>query len=183
MEDSSAVEKPREAPLQLNLSRVLVLSIVSTGLYLLFWSYYTWKQLQLETGERHYPVWHALTLFVPVYSLFRLHRHFSIINDLAVKANTSSLGPVAGVTLVLLSSVLAYVSIGVSDTAAKIVLLVISTASITTAVYFAQEGLNSVWRRRNPYGISTQRLHWAEITVSALGLLTWIGALFPAPSA
>ena len=179
MEESSAFESPRRAPLQLDLSRVLVLSIVSTGLYLLFWSYYTWKQLQPETGERHYPVWHALTLFVPIYNLFRLHRHFAVINDLAAKAGSSSLGPGAGVVLILLSNALAYGSIGVTDMAGGLLLLALSTGLVTTALYFAQDGLNDVWRRRDPYATSKQGVHWTEIALASLGLLGWVAAFFP----
>jgi hypothetical protein len=161
--------------LLLNPMRVLLLCVVSTGLYLLFWSYFTWRQLQPVTGDRHFPVWHALTLFVPIYSIFRLHRHFSIINDEAVKAGTSSIGPGAAVTLVVLANVLAFASVGITDVAAGLVVTVISTGLITTALYFAQDALNQVWRARNRAAEERRSAHGAEIVVTAFGALGWLG--------
>ena len=179
MDEPALDNQTAESGVRLDIARVLILSVLSTGLYLLFWLYFTWKQLQPETKEPHFPFWHALTLFVPVYGLFRLHRHFSLINELAVKAGSSSLTPGAGVTLVLLSNVLAYASLGIKDIAAGLVLTAISTGLTTTALVFAQDGLNSVWLRRNAAAPQKQGAHWAEVVLPGLGLLGWIGAFFP----
>lgn len=180
MDDGSTLGQPSDSELLLNPGRVLVLCVLSTGLYVLFWSYYTWKQLQSVTGEKHFPVWHALTLFVPVYGLFRLHRHLSIISDLAVKAGSSSLSPWAGVTLILLSNVLAYGSLGITDVAATLVLTAISTGLVTTALFFAQDGLNQVWLAHNRAAVEKQGVHWAEIVLTGIGLVGWLGVLFEA---
>ena len=51
-----------------------------------WWFYITWKQHQPETGDQHYTIWHALTLSVPIYNLFKVHRHVSVINELAAGA-------------------------------------------------------------------------------------------------
>ena len=67
--------------LRLSVGRVALLTVMSSGLYLFYWFYLTWKQLQTESSETHYPVWHALTLMVPIYGLFRMHRHVSLINE------------------------------------------------------------------------------------------------------
>ena len=59
--------------------RVVVLSALTAELYVFYWFYLTSKQLAAETGEDHHPVWHALTLFVPFYNLFRMHAHVRVI--------------------------------------------------------------------------------------------------------
>ena len=71
----------------LSAARVLFLAVLSFGLYQLYWFYLTWKQLASETDEDHYPVWHALSLFVPIYNLFRVHRHMSVIKELASRSS------------------------------------------------------------------------------------------------
>ena len=59
--------------LTISLRRIVVLS---AGLYYLHWVYRTWGQLAREAPGHgpYYPVWHALTLLVPVYAQFRMHR-------------------------------------------------------------------------------------------------------------
>src|SRR5262245_33575454 len=42
--------------LLLSPGRVLLLALLSGGLYLFYWSYLTWKQLKSETRDDHYPV-------------------------------------------------------------------------------------------------------------------------------
>jgi hypothetical protein len=175
--DGSLAEQPSAEGLLLNPARVLVLSLLSTGLYLLFWSYYTWTQLQPVTGGLHFPFWHALTLFVPVYGLFRLHRHLAIINEMAVRAGSSSLSPGAGVALVFLANVLAGVSFGIAEADVLLVVTLISTGLITTALYFAQDGLNQGWLGRNRAATEKQGAHWAEIVLTGIGLLSWLGLL------
>ena len=44
---------------KLSPKRVVVMSILSFGIYLWYWFYMTWKQYRDHTGERAYPVWHA----------------------------------------------------------------------------------------------------------------------------
>jgi hypothetical protein len=175
-DEGPAAQAP-DSQLLINPGRVLVLSVLSTGLYLLYWTYYTWKQLQPVTGGLHFPFWHALTLFVPVYGLFRLHRHLAVINELAVKGGSSSISAGAGVILVLLANVLAGASIGLKDVTGILVVTLISTALVTTTLYFAQEGLNQGWRGRNRMATEKPGVHWAEIVLTAVGLFGWLGLL------
>ena len=96
-EFAEAAPKPTRNVLRLSMGRIVLLSVVTSGLYIFYWLYLTWKHLQSETEDVHYPVWHGLTLFVPVYGLFRLHRHVSVIQGLALKAGVdTSLSPGPG---------------------------------------------------------------------------------------
>jgi hypothetical protein len=66
--EGSAAQKILLSP-----ARVLIFSVLSAGLYIFYWSYLTWKQLKAETRDDHYPVWHALTIWIPLYNLFQIH--------------------------------------------------------------------------------------------------------------
>ena len=97
-------------------NRVVLASVLSGGLYLLYWFYITWKQLSRETENTHYPVWHALTLLVPIYGLFRMHAHVRLINELAFRHRIAeTFGPSLAVVLLVLSNVLDWASIGRSE--------------------------------------------------------------------
>ena len=72
-------------------SRVLIFTVLSFGLYLLYWMYLTWKQYRdsaarpqpanEQTESIQYPVWHALSMLVPLYGLYRTHAHMSAFRD------------------------------------------------------------------------------------------------------
>ena len=132
--------------LHISTVRIIVLSIVTSGVYILYWLYRTWKQLQPETGDAHYPIWHAATLFVPVYGLFRIHRHLSVIQELAQKRGVETLMPPAlGVTVMALYWLLALVTGNQEDRIAVMVLSLIGLALITTLMVRAQKTLNAYW--------------------------------------
>ena len=63
-------------------ARVIVLTLLSSGLYVFYWMYVTWRQYRDHTGEIAYPVMHALALLVPVYQFFRLHAHIRVYQEL-----------------------------------------------------------------------------------------------------
>ena len=132
--------------LQISTARIIVLSIVTSGVYVLYWLYKTWQQLQNETKDLHYPFWHAATMFVPVYGLFRIHRHLSVIQELAQRRGVESLMPPAlGVTLMALYWVIILVSGNQADFRSMIVLGLIRLALITTMMVRAQRTLNAYW--------------------------------------
>ena len=64
------------------LPRILIMMVLSLGLYFFYWICLTWKHYRDSTGEEAYPVWHTLTLFVPIYGLFRVHAHMRTYKEL-----------------------------------------------------------------------------------------------------
>ena len=177
---SSSAAVSADAAVQLGIGRVIALSILSFGLYLFWWLYMTWKQLASETGEEHFPIWHALSLFVPIYGLFRIHRHMSIIKDLAVRAGLdTSLSPGIVVVLAVLSGGLDGVSINITDVGALVTLGIISVALSTTIVAWAQSTLNRYWIVRRGDSLREARLGVGEAILTIFGLFGWAGTLFP----
>ncbi len=126
--------------------RVILFSGLTSGVYVLYWLYRTWKQLQSETGETHYPFWHAATFFVPVYGLFRMHRHLSVIQELAGRKGIESLMPPGlGVTLMALFWLIIIVGGNQVDIWNVIVLVIVRLALVTTLMARAQMTLNAYW--------------------------------------
>ena len=166
----------------LNLSpeRIVALSILSFGLYFIYWFYLTWKQLESETREEHHPVWHALTLFVPIYGLFRLHNHVSVIKDLATRSGVgTSLSPGWVVVMAMASNVLNVASFAVMNLGAILTLSLISLALAIALVLWAQNTLNQYWRQARVAGLRDARIGVGEVLLSVLGLLLWIGTFMP----
>ena len=67
---------------RISMRRILFMTVASYGIYLFYWFYVTWKQYRDNTGERVYPIWHVLSLFVPIYDLFRVYAHMRAIKNL-----------------------------------------------------------------------------------------------------
>lgn len=85
--------------------RTVALTVATINLYWFYWFWATWREVKQETGDnRMRPFGHMLSLFVPIYQLFRIHAHFRAIRDLVVQRSE-----VKGVGLVLLSPGIALV--------------------------------------------------------------------------
>ena len=130
----------------LSVTRLVVLSVVTSGVYILYWLYLTWRQLQSETKGVHYPVWHALTFFVPIYQLFRIHRHIRVVQELALTAGVdTSLTPGLAVVLMALYGLLIVISGSVQSWGTFMILSLIRLALITTVIVWTQLPLNRYW--------------------------------------
>jgi hypothetical protein len=173
----------RSSAVRINTGRVIFASVLSAGLYLLYWFYLTWKQLAAETNDRHYPIWHALCLIVPVYGLFRMHAHTRVIRENAERQGiTLTMAPGLAVVLLVVSSVLDWTSAEVTGYGTVIFLTILSTVLTTTLVVMAQDGLNRYWGKVWPDGLKDARVGAGEVVLVVLGLIIWIMILIP-PSA
>ena len=168
---------PASPALRLSTGRVVGLSVLSFGFYFLWWFYITWKQLASETGDDHRPVWHALSLFVPIYGLFRLHRHMSVIKELSM---ATSLSPGAVVVVTMVSGALGFYSaIRIDDPTAVLVIDMISLAFTTFVVAWAQGALNQHWHTKLGPALQDARIGVGEVVIVILGLLAWVGTFLP----
>ena len=166
---------------RIGLGRVILVTILSAGLYLFYWFYLTWKQLAGETRGDHRPVWHALTLFVPVYSLFRMHRHVRIIEELlAGKSLPTSLSAGTAVVLLIVANVLSWTQLGISNWAGGVVISVLGTIITTALITLTQEGLNKYWESVKGSDLTDARIGVGEVVFVVLGLVAWVGVFLPA---
>ena len=139
--------RTEEVRLPLNLVRVGLLTFVTGGFYLFYWFFRTWQQLASETQRVHYPFWHALSLAVPIYGLFQLHRHMQVINSLAVKSGLgTSLSAGWAVVFNIVSLVIYAVSTEMTQPGLAIGLFALSATLETAIVVLAQSTLNRYWQ-------------------------------------
>jgi hypothetical protein len=175
-----ASSEPLAVPayLRLEASRLVIASILSGGLYIFFWLYITWKQLAQETHDVHFPVWHALTWTVPVYQVFRLHRHSTVIQGLAVQAGVpTTLDARTVVALALASFGLGLVSLLTVNAALATILGLLGIAVTTTIIVWNQGALNAYWVTRHGDQLRAAPMSGVERGIVLLGVLVWISTL------
>lgn len=164
-----------DAAVLISRSRIVVLSVVTSGLYFLYWLYITWRQLQTETRDVHYPVAHAFTMLVPIYGLFRLHKHVGVMQNLALRAEIEiSLTPALAVVLVGLYVVLGFVSTSLQGFTGLLVLNLIRFSLITTTMILAQSTLNAYWKRSRGPSLQNAPIGAGERAIIFLGLTYWL---------
>ena len=109
-------EPDAPVPYLISPNRILFMSFLSFGLYLLYWLYKTWKHYKEHTGAEAYPIWHALTLFIPIYSSFRAHAHFRTFGELGSRVGLDlRFSPGLAFSIVLAGFILSIVAGGISS--------------------------------------------------------------------
>ena len=167
------------------LSRIIVLSVLSYGLYWLYWMYRTWRQYRDHTGEEAYPVCHALTQFVPVYGLFRLHAHATAYKTLMEnRGMPTTIRTVPIIILALLGGIVAAINIspgvaitGLSHPGLALTLDVSAWVGVGFAVVvmcWLQSNVNRYWAEFESGPPPPARFGRGERIVTTLGVLVWI---------
>ena len=174
-------ESTRSAAVIISGARIIVASFLSLGLYFFYWLYITWKHMASEIEGDNHPFWHAMTLNVPVYGFFRMHAHIRTINELAARQSVAStIAPGLAVVLLVLSTVLNFVSFGIANTAAIILITLISTTLITVPMTMAQRVLNLYWGRAlSPGIVRYARIGVGELIIVIFGIIGWVLLFIP----
>ena len=101
--------------------RTVALTLATFSLYYFYWFWTTWCELKHETSDEGMkPFGHMLSLFVPIYQLFRIHAHFRVIRGLVIRrSEVKSVGlvpwsPGVALFLVLLGVSLMHLSADLS---------------------------------------------------------------------
>ena len=170
--------------------RIILLSVVSMGIYWLYWMYRTWKQFRDHTleraaadGQQHYPIWHGLTQFLPVYGWFRFHAHVREYQGLMQErgvADSLNLGNLT--TIVVVSSLLSWIGGGIRQeylpdgvVLLGYILTVIAVVLSITVMLTVQSNLNNYWMNAGGGLEQDARFGKGEIVCIALGVLLWLG--------
>ena len=175
------VAKPMQHLLQV--PRVVILTLLSGGLYIFWWFYITWKHYRDHTGEKAYPVWHALAAIVPFYNLFRVHAHVRTYGELMDKNHLpSSLSPLRAAVIYGIASFLANIGLRqsffgeISENLAIAMLLglIASTLLLLWLLTSAQANLNKYWQsalfEKSP---SYARIGIGEVLITLVGIFNW----------
>ena len=179
----------------ISLSRVVLVGVVSWGLYWFYWMYRTWAQYRDHTagdpeqaGQTHYPVWHGLTQLVPVYGFFRFHAHVRSYKALLQERGvTDSLNIAALVTVVVINLIVGLVaggmrgeSTGPGVTAASGIGFLISLATLLVSIGVickVQSNLNQYWAAVAGTPAQNARFGKGEILCLVIGALFWLGVI------
>ncbi len=174
----------------ISIERIVLMTMVSYGLYLFYWFYITWKQYRDHTGKRVYPFWHAAALSVPIYDLFRVHAHVRAFKELAAESGVlTSLSPgmaVAGVLAVdvlrAASSLLSFAqeiasALGIKTGGAgatPALLDILSMAIVAVVLVHVQSNLNAYWRSVKGAAASSVKISLAEVILGVIGAIAWL---------
>ena len=182
---------PLPAPL-IPVRRVVLLSVISGGLYLYYWFYLTWKHYRDHTGAETYPVWHALTLLVPIYGLFRTHAHMRAFRDLLTgRLMPTTINPWGAVLMVLaggLPGALEFAQPWAGSPTRETALMGLTATALTTAFVcwilgFVQAEINSYWRVAFAAGRpGPARIGVGEVVITAVGFLGLVNVVFAVAS-
>ena len=169
--------------------RVILMTVLSYGLYLFYWFYLTWKQYRDHTGWEAYPVWHALTLLVPTYAYFRTHAHMRSFRELMVQANMScSIDTGLAVLVVIAVTVLEFLSSQITggfeliELTQRMVILsaimnVSAIAMIASLLIQVQKNLNGYWEGLTNVRVTPTRIGWGEPVLGIIGTSYWLNTL------
>ena len=162
---------PFDPAVRLSFSRVALLTAASFGFYQYWWFYVTWKQLAPVTMAGHRPVWHALAMLVPIYNLFRIHKHIAVIKELS---GSPTLSPRLVVALTIGITALGLASLGIDNAAILFVIALTGLAVTAFIVGWAQSALNQYWRARMGAGLQNAPIGTGELALVSLGILLWL---------
>ena len=167
--------------------RILLMTILSGGLYQFYWFYLTWMHYRDHTRSDVFPVWHAMCLGVPIYSLFRIHAHMRVFKDLMVDAGLeSTISPVWAVTVILATQLLGVASFffsGGFGSPAEItrltalISLLVSTATvgvIAVLLVHVQGNINRYWVSREGITLVDANLGVGEVILAVIGVIQWL---------
>ena len=184
-ETPSAAGQPDGAlPYYIPPNRLILLTVLSAGLYIFYWMYLTWRHYRDYTGETAYPICHALTLLVPVYQFFRLHAHLRVYQELMERRGVpTTLSPMRAVLIYLAVVALEMVAIRTVaeptvTSAQQLTYFVVNIAQVGLLLWLmrpAQGNLNRFWRHRLGSQLGRIRLNPVEVALVILGLIEWIG--------
>jgi uncharacterized membrane protein len=161
------------------------MTIISYGLYLFYWFYLTWKQYRDHTKEEAYPLWHTLSLLVPIYGLFRMHAHTKVFKELMTSQGlVTTIAPWLAVVAVVVISGLDGSSFRLSlgemtqaNAVSMAVLDVLSIAIIIWLLRHVQGNLNSYWHHVSAGQLLDARIGVGEVVFAGIGILLWLGTL------
>lgn len=171
-------------PCLIPLSHIALLTFLSFGLYPIYWFYITWKHCRDYTGDNHYPVWHALTLLVPIYMYFRIHAHgrtYRQIQQLDQPPAPKLIDPWIPVFLVLAeipiyiaTAILTVTNPSAADAISNWTYLPIITLHCALILYL-QNHINRIWLTRPDRPAVNTPIGKGAIILCVIGVQLWIG--------
>lgn len=187
-------------PYRISTNRLLLLTLLSNGIYLYYWFWLTWRHYRDHTGERVFPGWHTIALGIPIYGLFHVHEHITAYNRLMSQpvSQPGLPAPINAWLLValmlaayVLSVVAAFLSLssafpigllsepGVTAVEATFMKIGFDSLNIIIAaglLTYVQQKLNAYWEGLPNVQLTNVKLGWGEYVCVIIGVLDWTAA-------
>ena len=162
------------------------LTLVTGGAYLIVWAGRSWSTMKRERGDPEMrPLWHALSLAVPLYMIFRVHAHFRTLNGLLARSGARERANLAIAVSAFSGFPLAFIATGAIRTGLRegSVLLIAAVCAGFVAGY-GQYHLNA-YLRSDTRAVLVSRvtaLEWIALVVfgilmASYLLASWTGLL------
>ena len=182
---------------RISTSRLMLLTVLSYGIYLYYWFYLTWRQYRDHTGHRVFPAWHTLAVGVPIYGLFRVHAHMVSYNQLMLQSGLpATINPLFAVALILVSTILSLAAAvlyilsifnsgalsaseppGAEAILVKIGFDVLNIVAAAALLTYVQPKLNRYWESSPQAKAADGTLGTGEIIFVVIGVLAWASAV------
>lgn len=152
----------------------VLFSVLTFGLYDIYWYYKNWKHLKVVKNLTISPGWRTAGLFVPIWGIYLIYRFHSDYQNLVIENDIDrNINPIVIVIVVIISSLLVKLPGPYSLLA---FINVIALAQV-------QSVLNRIWLKIQPeYQIRT-KLRGSHIIMIVIGSLLWglviLGMLIP----
>lgn len=175
IQDVVGTEMGHFAPSIIGGARILILTFASWGLYFYYWVYITWKDLQNEISDSHTPALQTVSMFIPIYQLFRFNKHVSTIRNVSIEAGLETeLKPILAVLLVALNGVIGYISLWIESLPVFAGLLLLSLILTATVINWVQDTLNRYWVLARSVAGVEKRMQTGEWILCGFGVFVWI---------
>lgn len=154
--------------------KFLLLSVLTTGMYLVYWFYKNWKNQMLSTGERMHPVVRTIFSIFFTYSLFkRIDTKLKANNKEKEGKKEYAWFPMGMAILYIVSTLISTFITTFDDriTLPMLLSLLFTTFSVY-AIYKAQLAINI--GNNDPQGIANSATTGANIIWLVVGGLLWL---------
>lgn len=161
--------------------RLALLSIVTFGIYKIYWFYRNWKHLKIHRSLDISPGWRTVGLFVPIYNIVLIYRQVRDIRDFANQSGFETYSSPGWLTFayIFLSGILFRLAIykwKLTDSeefsGLTILRLLIDLLSIWLLVV-VQKTLNRFWKKEQPELGMKSTFSAREIVLLVTGGFFW----------
>ena len=160
---------------------VLLLCLLTYGLYLPIWMALTWSELKrVYRDARMYPVWHGLSALAPVYGWLRFYAHCVAIKRTAQDRGGAAMVRPGWATAAVVVGAAAGVASAWTQGGLFVLLWLLSSSLFGGAIAHAQAGLNfyrrSLSREETP--VTVRGWEWGLLFFGSFFILLALFAAF-----
>jgi len=165
--------------------RLIILSILTFGIYEIYWFYRNWKHLKKHKNLNISPGWRTVGLFVPIYNIILIYTQFRDIRDFAVGTGCKTYSSPGWLTFgyIFLNGISLRLTLyewKLTDPAellgTSIFGLLISLLAVWLLVV-VQKTLNDFWKKEQPDLVMRTTFSGKEIVLLVIGGIFWLLSL------